>query len=113
MEKTDKFWDENEDLLMKSEMGEEFTQEECDKVLMCWYGTHLENEDLANEIKILKTRQNWQPIETVPLRQYVICLWGTQTVGCSIFYNQRDVETTYAKYWIPMPPTPELNERYS
>ena len=110
MEKTDKFWDENKDLLMKSEMGEEFTQEECDKVLMCWYGTHLENEDLVNEIKELKTSQQWQPISTVPLGELVICLWGHRTIGSQIYDSQHDVKYATAKYWIPMPKFPD-NER--
>jgi len=113
MEKTDKFWDENGDLLMKSEMGEEFTQEECDKVLMCWYGTHLENENLANEIKELKISQQWQPIATAPLNELIICLWGHRTVGTQIFYGPCDVKTTYAKYWMRIPPVPNDNERHA
>jgi len=107
MSRTDKFWKENKDLLMKSEMGEEFTQEECEKVLMCWYGTHLENEDLANEIKELKTSQQWQPIATAPLKQRVIVMFGNGQVGTMIFDEANDRETTsYAKYWISIPPLP-------
>jgi hypothetical protein len=111
MEKTDKFWDENKDLLMKSEMGEEFTQEECDKVLMCWYGTHLENEDLREQIKDL-ANQRWQPIATVPLGELVICLWGHRTIGSQIYDSQHDVKYATAKYWIPMPKLPD-NERHA
>jgi len=112
MEKTDKFWDENEDLLMKSEMGEEFTQAECEKILMCWYGTDLENEDLRNQIKDLVCQQ-WQPIATVPLGELVICLWGHRTIGTQIFDHPTDRARGYAKYWMRIPPVPNDNERHA
>jgi hypothetical protein len=51
--------------------------------------------------------QQWQPIATVPFNQYVICLWGTCTIGSSIFFTDQDVKHTYAKYWIPMPKFPD------
>lgn len=48
----------------------------------------------------------WQPIETVPLREDVICFWATCTVGHTIFYSEHDVKRTYAKYWMPFPKIP-------
>jgi hypothetical protein len=51
--------------------------------------------------------QRWQPMSTVPLNQYVICLWGTCTIGSSIFFTDHDVKHSYAKYWIPMPKLPD------
>jgi len=105
MEKIDKFWNENEDLLMKSEMGEEFTQEECEKVLMCWYGTHLENEDLANEIKELKTSQQWQPIATAPYDTKIFVLYHLGFMGTLVLDSGYDVPKTIT-HWLPIPPLP-------
>ena len=52
----------------------------------------------------------WQPIETVPLREDVICLWATCTVGHTIFYTDHDKKFTYAKYWMPFPKLPDCDE---
>ena len=56
--------------------------------------------------------QRWQPMSTVPFNQNVICLWGTCTIGSSIFFTDHDVKHSYAKYWIPMPELPD-NERHA
>jgi len=104
MEKTDKFWDENEDLLMKSEMGEEFTQEECEKVLMCWYGTHLENEDLRKQIKDLANQQ-WQPIATAPYDTKIFVLYHLGFMGTLVLDSGYDVPKTIT-HWLPIPPLP-------
>jgi hypothetical protein len=51
-------------------------------------------------------KYRWQPIATVPFNQNVICLWATCTVGCSIFFTEHDVKSSYAKYWMPFPNPP-------
>jgi hypothetical protein len=102
MSKTDKFWDENKDLLMKSG---EFTQAECEKVLMCWYGTHLENEDLANEIKELKTSQQWQPIATAPYDTKIFVLYHLGFIGTLVLDSGYDKPKTLT-HWLPIPPLP-------
>ena len=58
-------------------------------------------------------KYRWKPIATAPLNELVICLWGHRTVGTQIFYGPGDIKTTYAKYWIPIPPVPNDNERHS
>jgi hypothetical protein len=51
-------------------------------------------------------KYRWQPIATAPLNELVICLWAHNTIGTQIFYGPGDLKTTYAKYWIPIPPLP-------
>ena len=58
-------------------------------------------------------KYRWQPIATVPLNELVICLWGHRTIGTQIFYGSGDIKTTYAKYWMRIPPVPNDNERHA
>ena len=58
----------------------------------------------------IEKKLEWQPMATVPFNQYVICLWGTCTIGSTIFFSDYDVKVSYAKYWLPMPELPTNNE---
>ena len=69
---------------------------------------HFENSKPATPEQL--ANQRWQPIETVPLGELVICLWGHRTIGSQIYDSQHDVKYATAKYWIPMPKLPD-NER--
>ena len=66
----------------------------------------IEPKELSYRLNDSMSKTEWNPIETVPFNQDVICLWGTCTIGSSIFFSDHDVKHTYAKYWIPMPKTP-------
>jgi hypothetical protein len=52
-------------------------------------------------------KYRWQPINTAPFKQRVIVLFENGQVGTMIFDDHNDFKTTYAKYWIALPPLPK------
>ena len=72
------------------------------------YLTIENNSNHARWIKALEDleKYRWQPIETVPLGELVICLWGHRTIGSMIFEDKHDVRYATAKYWTKLPPIP-------
>ena len=65
--------------------------------------THAQWERAMEELN----KYYWRPIITAPLKQRVIVMFGNGQVGTMIFDEASDRETTsYAKYWISIPPLP-------
>jgi hypothetical protein len=64
--------------------------------------THAQWERAMEELN----KYYWRPINTAPFKQRVLVLFSDGKIGTMIFDDASDFKTTYAKYWITIPPLP-------